>query len=212
MNIYIDESGCLGFNFKKRGTSKYLIFTALVIQEHQAQKAITKAIQRTLKNKIKHRKNNKETKELKGHAASLAVKKYFYKQIQDLSGWELYAVIVNKAKQNLENMRMMDKATFYDEILITLIKEITFPKAKIPIPMIIDKSKNANLRAKLNMRLKAQVEKYSNTLIVFHQDSSSEPNLQAVDLFCAGVARKFELADDEWFRVFEKRIKKIKIV
>lgn len=209
MNIYIDESGCLGFNFSKTGTSKYLVLTALVCKEPFAKKSINHAINRTLKNKIKHRKGSKGTKELKGHLASLEVKKYFYDQIKLTPGWELYAIIADKSKWPLNQY---DKSQFYDHVLIELIKEVWLSATDANMNIVLDKSKNAALRAKLNSRLVQHFGKNRSQLIVFHEDSSLDSNLQAVDLFCTGIAKKFEQLEETWFKEFESKIRWIKLI
>lgn len=213
MLVYIDESGCLGFDFSKSGTSKYLIFTALVCHEEAVSREIGRAINRTLKNKIKHHKGSRrEVKELKGYMLPLKIKHYFYKQIASLSGWELYAIIADKSKWLSNKEILLDKSIFYDWALIALMKEILVGQEEQIIPLILDKSKNATLRARLNARIIAQFKDCQSQFIVFHENSSLEPNLQAVDLFCTGIAKNFEHSEEEWFKVFQSKMGLLKLI
>jgi len=41
---------------------------------------------------------------------------------------------------------------------------------------------------------------------IYHEDSKANTGLQAVDLFCWGVFRKYESKDTEWYSNFESQI------
>ena len=67
MFIYLDESGDLGFDWTKAKTSRYFVITLLVCDGKHTQDKFRKAVRRTLKNKINHKKNKKRVvHELKG--------------------------------------------------------------------------------------------------------------------------------------------------
>ena len=52
--IYADESGCLGFNFEKSGTSKFIIITFLILKECRPITSLVKKVIKTLpKSRIK---------------------------------------------------------------------------------------------------------------------------------------------------------------
>src|SRR3990167_7049144 len=105
--VYIDESGDLGFDFTHLKTSHYFIMTALVCQSSHLQRAITRAMKKTIKNKVTERIH-----ELKGSNTSLSIKCYFYKHICDYLGWDIYAVIVDKkffARNLKKDISKMDK-------------------------------------------------------------------------------------------------------
>lgn len=212
MNIYIDESGCLGFDLAKQGTSSHLIFVALVIQNNETKKNIAKAVLRTLKNKINHHKAASKLKELKGHLLPLQVKKYFYTQISENDEWDLYVVAASKLKWlNAKNNRH-DPSLFYDAALIQLLKMLPVASQEEKILIVIDQSKNQTLREKLNERLKIAFYANKEAFSLFHRDSTLEPNLQAVDLFANGVLRKIEHANSTWYEIFESKIKEQKII
>jgi hypothetical protein len=44
------------------------------------------------------------------------------------------------------------------------------------------------------------------TLNIEHETSHCNTGLQAVDLFCWGIFRKYALSDVKWYNVFQKQI------
>ena len=90
MIICLDESGDLGFDFSKSKTSRKFGISLLVCDGVEGVSGFKKAIRRTLKNKLDHKKGkNRIVQELKGAATTLAVKEYFYRQIS-ADGWRIY--------------------------------------------------------------------------------------------------------------------------
>ncbi|MGQ3685948.1 MAG: DUF3800 domain-containing protein [Candidatus Loosdrechtia sp.] len=78
MFIFLDESGDLGFDFKKRKTTKKFVITLLVCVSDETRHEFTKSIRRTLKNKLNRKKNNsRHVTELKGTGTTIDIKKYF---------------------------------------------------------------------------------------------------------------------------------------
>ena len=55
--IHADESGCLGFNFSKKGTNKHLLITFLISKEYRPIVSLVKKVVNTLPKKTL-RKNN----------------------------------------------------------------------------------------------------------------------------------------------------------
>ena len=78
MNLFLDESGCLGFNFDNKKTSKHFTIAILATSNN---KDISYAVKKTLKRKINHEKSKRIESELKGSRTSFDVKNYFYRQI-----------------------------------------------------------------------------------------------------------------------------------
>jgi hypothetical protein len=75
MLIFIDETGDLGFDFSKPGTSSHFVITALVLAQDKLRKALEGAVARTIKNKMNVGKRGKKkpTAELKGRATVLPI-------------------------------------------------------------------------------------------------------------------------------------------
>ena len=58
MIILLDESGDLGFDFSKPKTSAKFVITLLVCDSAESMDGFKKAVRRTLKNKLNHKKGN----------------------------------------------------------------------------------------------------------------------------------------------------------
>ena len=86
MLIFIDETGDLGFDFTKKGTSSHFVITALVLSDHHQRKALENGVARTIRRKINVGKKAKKrpAQELKGRRTSLEVKQYFWRQVEGL--------------------------------------------------------------------------------------------------------------------------------
>ena len=90
MFIYLDESGALGFDWSKLGTSHYFTITLLVCDSKDTMRAFQTAVRRILRHKFNHKKKGKRRiQELKGNGTTLAIKKHFYRHSPE-SGWGLY--------------------------------------------------------------------------------------------------------------------------
>src|SRR5215813_7318998 len=78
--IFLDESGDLGVELSKPGTSQYFVLTLLLTTTQEARRGVEKAIERTVRNKMRKGKKGKiPALELKGTNTSLEVKQYFYR-------------------------------------------------------------------------------------------------------------------------------------
>jgi hypothetical protein len=53
VHIYFDESGCLGFDFSKSGTNRFLLITFLIIKERRPIISLVKKVYLTLSKKQK---------------------------------------------------------------------------------------------------------------------------------------------------------------
>jgi len=207
MNIYLDESGDLGFDLTKPKTSNYLILTLLVCKDHESSKAISKAIKRTIQNKLPH-----AIVELKGNNTTLAIKKYFLKTIQKNSGWKIYTVIANKETWLKHHFKKhgtkFEKTSFYDEIAKRLISQVDF-KNESRVDIIVDRSKAPHeiklFDEKVISALQEKLPK-NTKLSIDHHRSHDQAGLQAVDLFCWGISRKYEKNDIAWYETFLDRI------
>jgi hypothetical protein len=88
----------LGFDFSKAKTSRYFVITLLACYNKQVQDGFKTAVNRTLKNKLNHKKIKKrEVVELKGSQTTLAIKQYFARHLP-IAGWDIYSVTLNKMR------------------------------------------------------------------------------------------------------------------
>lgn len=204
MHLYLDESGCLGFDFNKIKTSKYFTITILATTENQN---ISYAIKKTLKRKINLKNSKRIEAELKGSRTSLEVKKYFFEQISK-SKFGIYSLTLNKTRVY---DRLKDKQDrLYNFITRKIVDQIPLHRESTRVIFTLDKCKG-----------KAEIKNFNNYIVdqikskldpnvpldIIHGNSQEIPGLQAVDLFCWGIHRKYEHKDYEWLNIFENKIK-----
>lgn len=210
MYLYLDESGDLGFNFENKKSSRFFVITLLTITGSKSIKSINKAVARTLDNKLNHKnKKRRFISELKGSSTTLEVKKYFLNYIhRNIPDLFLYSIILDKSCL-LESMKNPIKERIYNHMTHQLLEKIEFPNVK-HVNLVVDRSKDnlgvkefndylyANLSLCLNLKTK---------LYISHDSSEKHKGIQAADIFCYGIGRKYELKDESWYNLFKDKIK-----
>lgn len=205
MFIYLDESGDLGFDFTKYGTSRYFVVTLLVVPTQEENRRLGKAVERTLKNKMR-RKRKKSTAELKGSLTKPSIKIYFFKQMRQVE-FRIYALVLNKARV-FEELRS-DKVGLYNFMSRLLIKKCPLSNAREKVILTLDKSKDQKEIAEFNRYLLIQVQNQLSEEVVieiYHRRSHENKGIQAADLFSWGIFRKYERKDILWYELFKDRI------
>lgn len=210
MFIFLDESGCLGFDFTKKKTSKKFVITILVLQNIDTVGKVRKAVRRTLKNKLNAKKGNKRiVNELKGTRTALAVKEFFYRNMPR-EGWKIYTVVLNKPRVNNELRTKTGKKKLYNFLARFLLEKLDLSEAGQTVNLIMDRCKNKAEIKDFNHYVANQLEGLLPLHIflnITHESSQENTGLQAVDLFCWGIARKYERDDFKWYDIFKKNIR-----
>ena len=210
MFIYLDESGDLGFNFEKRKTTKKFVITLLVCNSDVARKELDKAVRRTLKNKLnRKKKNSRFITELKGTATTVEVKKYFFRNIKT-NRWAIYSLILNKIRVEKQLQTKIGKKKMYNFLARFLIEKLDLSKVRRNVELIVDRSKNKEEVRDFNQYLINQLEALlplNTELNISHLTSQESTGLQAVDLFCWGIFRKYENSDVEWYKVYRGKVR-----
>jgi hypothetical protein len=210
MFIYLDESGDLGFDFENNNNpSRFFVITLLITKNRKNAKQIGKAVYRTLDNKLNANKHKSRLiKELKGSATTLEIKNYFLKHMNNINEWSLYTIVLDKKLllTQLKNDVQIDRV--YNQMTHQLLECVELSGVKY-VNLVVDRSKNplgvkefndflyANLTLALNLEAK---------LYITHDKSESNYGIQAVDMFCYGIARKYEHNDKTWYSLFKNRI------
>ena len=209
MYIYLDESGDLGFDFSKAKTSRYFVITLLVCCSKQVQDGFKTAVNRTLKNKLNHKKIKKcEVIELKGSQTTLAIKQYFTRHLP-LAGWNIYSVTLNKVRTQEHLRTRAGKKKLYNFLAHFILEKVDFPKDVPVVSLIVDRCKNKEEIKDFNKYMANQLEvllPLDALLRIDHLSSEENAGLQAVDLFCWGIARKYNLNETDWFDCYRDKI------
>lgn len=201
--LYLDESGDLGFDFVNKNPSKFFTVTILAVRGEN-NRALTKATSMTLRRKFNIKKQKAE--ELKGSKCPLPIKKYFYKKVQGVK-FALYAITLNKIK--VYEKLSQDKERVYNYVARLVLDQIPFNNANLRVEIIIDKSKTKKNIFEFNQYILRQIKSKFDPKVpldISHYDSKRNFGLQAVDLFCWGIFRKYEKNDLAWHDVFVDKI------
>ncbi|MFC1513293.1 DUF3800 domain-containing protein [Thermodesulfobacteriota bacterium] len=209
MIIYLDESGDLGFDFNGKNPSQKFVITLLVCDGQEVSRGLKKAIRRTIKNKLNKKKTNRRVvQELKGTQTTITVKKYFFGQCPD-DGWRIYTIALNKKRVNGNLQSAVGKKKLYNFLARILLQQVDLAAPANAVTLVIDKSKNKDEIADFNDYVSNQLEALlplDVPLNIYHERSHENTGLQAVDLFCWGIFRKYEQEDVQWYREFGAKI------
>jgi hypothetical protein len=210
MLIFLDESGDLGFELSKAGTSRLFTITLLVCDDEQTRQHIQKAVRRTLKNKVNHKRKKTLVQELKGNSTSLEVKQYFLERLPK-AGWYILAITVNKERVFDTLRTKAGKKKLYNfltkELLAQLPKSNNSPET---VNLTVDRCKDGEDRKDFNSYIQSSLEttfSLETSVYIKHEDSCKNPMLQAVDLFCWGIQNKEEGSGKKWYNAFKHHIK-----
>lgn len=210
MFIFLDESGDLGFDFTKPKTSRFFVITLLVCHDKQAQVGFRRAVERTIKNKLNHKKNkNRFVQELKGAHTALAIKQYFCRQLPD-DGWSIYSVTLNKARVDPHLQTKAGKQKLYNFLARFILEKVYFPEDASRVGLVVDRCKNREEIRDFNQYVANQLQALlplNTRLDIDHLGSHESPGLQAVDMFCWGFARKDEAQDKEWYDLYRDKVR-----
>ncbi len=209
MIIYLDESGDLGFDFATKRPSKKFVITLLVCESGAVTRGFRIATRRTLKNKLNRgKKGRRIIQEMKGTETTLKIKQYYYRHAPK-RGWQIYTVAVNKERVHEHLQTKAGKKKFYNYIARFLLAKVDLEGANTAVTLVVDRCKNKDEIADFNGYLGNQLEARLPLNVpfkIYHQHSHANAGLQAVDLFCWGVYRKYEHGDLNWYREYANRI------
>jgi len=179
----------------------------LVVPTASDHRRLLQAVERTIRNKLhKGRRPRKPTDELKGAQTPLSVKQYFFRHAQ-AAAFSIYSLILNKA--TVYETARRDPGRLYDEMAQTLITRCPLSQARDRIYLILDRRLHGPEIRAFNQSLLVKLQRVlpvRTPCEFFHQPSQEHKGIQAADLFCWGIFRKYERDDDQWYRVFQERI------
>lgn len=209
MFIYLDESGDLGFDFNKKKTTRKFVITLLVCNSDAARKEFSKAVRRTLKNKLSRSKSkSRRVMELKGTNTTLKIKQYFLRNVKS-DDWAIYALALNKGRVQPHLRTKTGKKKLYNFLSRLLLEKLPLSSVEQDVEMVVDRSKNKEETRDFNQYLFNQVEALlplNTAFDISHLSSQESAELQAADLFCWGIFRKYEYDDGKWYDIFKDKI------
>src|SRR5690606_8863408 len=102
------------------------------------------------------------------------------------------------------------KKKLYNFLVRFLLEKVQFPENLPALNLVLDRCKDTEEIRDFNQYVENQLEALSplNTrLYITHEQSHENPGLQAVDMFCWGIARKDDRGDSEWYRMYQDKIR-----
>lgn len=209
MFIFLDESGDLGFDFTNKRPSEKFVITLLVCENKVALEGFKTAVRRTLRNKLNHCKTRgRQVTELHAVSVSLPIKKYFYKHIR-VDNWRIYTVALKKRRVYDKLFSKAGRKKLYNFLANFLLERVDLSHANPAVTLVVDKCKNKAEIEDFNQYLANQLEArlpLNIPLHIHHEDSQANTGLQAVDLFCWGIFRKYEHGDTQWYQHYKEKI------
>ena len=132
--IYIDESGDLG---TKKGSSRFLILTALMVDKPEELDRIIKNMRRN-----KFKKELKKAMEIKANKSSKEMICHMLKRLNEIKNAKIFYMVLEK-KKIISEYLVNNKHKLYNYVAGKLAKQI--PVHDMDVEIRIDKSKGKQL-------------------------------------------------------------------
>jgi len=203
MHIYLDESGDLGFDFSKKGTSKNFLITVLLTRES---KKIANCIKHLKEDALQ--KKYKKIPEIKFNNSPEVFRKRI---IHKLSQQEIFILVFCLNKRKIVSKLHDKKDKVYNYITGLLFDKIlnaTNPNEELI--MTVDKVKVGKIQIEdfnFYLGLKLFLAGQSNRkLVVNHVDSQKDRCIQAVDFISGSIFRKYEFRNLNFYNLIKSKI------
>lgn len=202
--IFLDESGDLGFDFKKKGTSDFFVVTFLFVDG--SKKIIEKIVKNThaqLSRKIKRRIGVLHATNEKPVTRQRLLKKLV------ASDCSIMSIYLNKKK--VFTKLQDEKQVLYNYVTNILLDRIYTKKVVTnnkEIELIASRREtnkflNENFKDYLNNQVKSN---HDGKMKVSIKTPSEEKSLQAVDFVSWAIFRKYEKGEDSYYNIIKNKI------
>ena len=204
MYLFMDESGCLGFDFDKKKTSKWFVVTFLFSTSKRPLEKIVKKVHGSLCKQL-----SKHSGVLHCNNEKPATRKHLLKLLKE-KDCAIMTIYLNKRKVYT---RLQDeKHVLYNYVTNILLDRI-FSKRFVPetkkITLIASKREtnkflNDNFTSYLNRKINHE---HNIELTVEIKTPADEKSLQVVDFVCWAIYRKYEYGDESYYNLIKEKIK-----
>lgn len=202
--IFLDESGDLGFNFKKKKTSKFFVVTFLFVEDNKS--SIEKIVKRT------HSELKKKTKRKVGILHAVNEKAITRQRLLKRLAEKNCVIMVIYLNKNKVFTKLQDeKQVLYNYVTNILLDRI-YTRKIVPIDKKIkliasrretNKFLNDNFKSYLNRQIK---NKHNGEIKISIKTPHEEKVLQAVDFVSWAIFRKYENSDDSYYNIIKNKI------
>jgi len=200
--IFLDESGDLGFDFKKKKTTKYFVITVLFARNKRPIEKCVKNVHRGL------RKKYKKIGILHAYIEEPVIKRRFLKL---LSEKDCVIMTIYLNKKRVYTKLQEEKSVLYNYVANILLDRI-YSKKLIPINKKVEliasrretnKFLNQNFKNYLNNQI---TNRHKINVEVVIKTPYEEKSLQAVDFASWAIFRKYEYGDDSYYNLIKNKI------
>jgi len=202
--IFMDESGDLGFDFRKKKTSKYFVIAFLFIgNKRPVEKIVKKVFQSFSKQQKKHHPGTLHCNKERPVTRLKVLRALNEKNVSVIS------IYLNKAKVYT---RLKDEKQVLYNYVTNILLDRVYTKKLIPLDQPIhliasrretNKFFNENFKSYLKNKLYPHQKLQLDVQIKFPSD---EKCLQVVDFVCWALFRKREYGDDSYWNVIKQKI------
>jgi len=201
--ILLDESGDLGFDFSKKGTTNYFLITFLFTSNKRAVEKCVERTYLTLRKKFKRKGGI-----LHAYKEKPVTRRRFFRYLLE-KDCKVLTVYLNKKKvyTKLQN----EKPVVYNYVTNILLDRI-FSKKLVPLDQKIEliaskKETNKFLNENFKNYLRLQVRNiHKIDLEISIKTPFEERALQGVDFVSWAIFRKYEFADDTYYKLIKEKI------
>lgn len=213
MNVYLDESGDLGWTlekpYRKGGSSRYLTIAFLLVPSNLAH--FPKRVVKKLYSRFK----KPTTKEQKGWELKPNQKRYFVNKVVKLLGEhpEIEILAITVKKENVQQHIRDDPNKLYNYMIsLILLDKIQHE----PVVNFIRDRRSIKVESGNSLvdylSIKLWFEHNSNTIIHDHPlESKKVANLQFIDYISNIVWNKYEDSDTSAFNILTGKIRSIEL-
>ena len=199
----MDESGCLGFDFNKKKTSKYFVVSCLFTSSKRPLEKIVKKVRSGLRKKL-----HKHSGVLHCNKEKPATRQRLLKLLKE-KDCSIMSIYLNKRKVYT---RLQDEKhvlyNYVTNILLDRIFSKRFMPATKKITLIASKREtnkflNDNFSSYLNRKVK---NTHNIKFTVEIRTPAEEKSLQVVDFVSWAIFRKYECGDDGYYNLIKEKI------
>lgn len=201
--LFLDESGDLGFDFSKKGTSKVFVITCLFTEN---KRLIEKIVKKT------HSQLGKKFKRKFGVLHAVKEKPVTRKRLlRKLSEIDCRIMTIYLNKKKVYTKLYDEKSVLYNYVTNILLDRIYSKRLTITSGSLIliasRRETNKFLNENFKDYLKSQaVRNHKVDLAIEIKSPHEEKALQAVDFISWAIFRKYQLGDEVYYDIFKKKI------
>lgn len=199
----MDESGDLGFDFRKKKTSKVFVITCLFVENKGLLEKIVKKTHSELQKKYKRRFG----------VLHCVKEKPITRQrlLRRINEKECFAMTIYLNKKRVYTKLQNEKQVLYNYVANILLDRV-YSKKIIPVESAVKliasrRETNKFLNENFKDYLNSQVEKrHKIKMEILVKSPHEEKSLQAVDFMSWAIFRKYEYGDDSYYNAIKNKI------